>query len=84
LYFNAEVTDSTGETIKFKDAVVNFFTSPLWRDLKQSLQDLLRKLWTQGWDETWKQLMNDLDPLGEQQALKVDLYFCRIIKLSIN
>ena len=84
LYFNAEVTDSTGETIKFRDAVVNFFTSPLWRDLKQSLQDLLRKFWTQGWDETWKQLMNDLDPLGEQQALKVNFYFCRIMQLNIN
>ena len=72
LYFNAEVTDSTGESIKFRDGVSNFFTSPLWTDFKRTIVALFDSLWTKGWRETWQQLMNELDPLGEQQAYKVN------------
>ena len=71
LYFNAEVADSTGEPVKLRDAVVHFFTSPLWMDLKVILKQSLYNLWNQGLHETWKQLMTELDPHGEHQALKV-------------
>lgn len=72
LYFNAEMTDSSGESIKFRDGVANFLTSPLWTDFKQTFKSLISSLWTNGWYETWKKFMDDLDPLGEQQALKVN------------
>jgi len=71
LYFNAEITDSTGETVKFRDAVRNFLTSPLWRDLKQNLKNIFQSIWTVGLGETWKQVLISLDPQGEQQALQV-------------
>lgn len=67
------MTDSSGESIKFRDGVVNFFTSPLWTDFKQTFMALLDSLWTKGWYDTWNQLMDDLDPLGERQAFKVSL-----------
>ncbi|XP_032777236.2 dnaJ homolog subfamily C member 22 [Daphnia magna] len=71
LYFNAEMTDSSGESIKFRDGVANFLTSPLWTDFKRTFHTLISSLWHRGWQETWKQFMDDLDPFGEHQALKV-------------
>jgi len=71
MYFNLEVTDSSGETIKFRDAVDNFLTSPLWKDFLQTLKNVFSKWWHQGWKESWKLLMNELDPHGERQALTV-------------
>jgi len=38
LYFNAVVTDSEGEEIKLSEAVQHFLTSPIWTDLKVSIQ----------------------------------------------
>jgi len=38
LYFNAVITDSEGEEIKLSEAVQHFLTSPIWTDLKVSLQ----------------------------------------------
>lgn len=66
------MTDSSGESIKFRDGVANFLTSPLWTDFKQTFKSLISSLWTNGWYETWKKFMDDLDPLGEHQALKVN------------
>lgn len=40
LYFNAVVTDSEGEEIKLSEAVQHFLTSPIWTDLKVSIQTL--------------------------------------------
>lgn len=71
LYFNAEVTDSSGESIKFREGVSNFLTSPLWTDFKRTVKELFIACWTKGWRETWKQLQDELDPFGEQQAYKV-------------
>lgn len=71
LYFNAEVTDSSGESIKFRDGVSNFLTSPLWTDFKRTFIELFNAFWNQGWRDTWQKLMNELDPFGEQQAYKV-------------
>jgi len=71
LYFNFEVTDSSGETIKFRNAVANFFTSPLFKDFLQTLNNVFSKLWLSGWNESWKHLMDELDPHGERQALNV-------------
>jgi len=71
LYFNAEVTDSSGESIKFRDGVTNFLTSPLWTDFKQTFSALMHALWNQGWQESWKKLKDELDPFGEQQAFRV-------------
>lgn len=95
LYFNAEMTDSSGESIKFRDGklayrlikkifncndwgnkgVANFLTSPLWTDFKRTFHTLISSLWHRGWQETWKQFMDDLDPFGEHQALKVSLFW---------
>ena len=72
MYFNAEMTDSYGESIKFRDGVANFLTSPLWTDFKNTFHALIKSLWNKGLFATWKQFMDDLDPFGEHQALKVN------------
>ena len=81
LYFNAEITDSSGESIKFRDAIANFFTSPLWTDFKETLAGLIDSLWTKGFYSTWNQLMDDLDPLGERQAFKVYHQYIKAINM---
>jgi len=51
----------------------------MWTDFKRTFNTLITSLWTRGWQETWKQFMDDLDPFGEHQALKVKavVYFLK-------
>ncbi|XP_066582189.1 dnaJ homolog subfamily C member 22 [Prorops nasuta] len=71
LYFNAIITDSEGEEIKLSDAVKHFLTSPIWLDLKASLQATWYQARHQGFWATWSQLVDLSDPRGEINAYKV-------------
>ncbi|XP_071559857.1 dnaJ homolog subfamily C member 22 [Temnothorax nylanderi] len=71
LYFNAVVTDSEGEEIKLSEAVRHFLTSPIWTDLKASLEATWNQAKHQGFWATWAQLVDLTDPRGEINAYKV-------------
>ncbi|XP_014206639.1 dnaJ homolog subfamily C member 22 [Copidosoma floridanum] len=71
LYFNASLTDSEGEEIKLSEAVKHFLTSPIWLDLKSSLEETWRQAKHQGFWATWGQLIDLTDPRGEINAYKV-------------
>ncbi|XP_011636596.1 dnaJ homolog subfamily C member 22 [Pogonomyrmex barbatus] len=71
LYFNAVITDSEGEEIKLSEAVQHFLTSPIWTDLKASLEATWNQAKHQGFWATWAQLVDLTDPRGEINAYKV-------------
>ncbi|XP_076764551.1 TM2 and DnaJ domain-containing protein wurst [Xylocopa sonorina] len=71
LYFNAVVTDSEGEEIKLSEAVRHFLTSPIWLDLKASLEATWTQAMHQGFWATWAQLVDLTDPRGEINAYNV-------------
>nr|XP_033330871.1 dnaJ homolog subfamily C member 22 [Megalopta genalis] len=70
-YFNAVVTDSEGEEIKLSEAIRHFLTSPIWLDLKASLEATWNQAVHQGFWATWAQLIDLTDPRGEINAYKV-------------
>lgn len=39
-YFNAKITDSEGDEVPVHEAITNFFKSPWWTDLKNSLSEV--------------------------------------------
>ncbi|KAG7211214.1 hypothetical protein KM043_010530 [Ampulex compressa] len=65
------VTDSTGEEVKLSDAIKHFLTSPIWLDLKVSLEATWNQAKSQGFWATWAQLVDLTDPRGEINAYKV-------------
>ncbi|XP_076248870.1 TM2 and DnaJ domain-containing protein wurst [Calliopsis andreniformis] len=71
LYFNAVITDSEGEEIKLSEAIQHFLTSPIWLDLKASLEGTWNQAVHQGFWATWAQLIDLTDPRGEINAYKV-------------
>lgn len=71
LYFNAVITDSEGEEIKLSEAVRHFLTSPIWTDLKASLEATWNHAKHQGFWATWAQLVDLTDPRGEINAFKI-------------
>ncbi|XP_054013596.1 dnaJ homolog subfamily C member 22 [Hylaeus anthracinus] len=71
LYFNAVITDSEGEEIKLSEAIQHFLTSPIWLDLKASLEATWNQAMHQGFWATWAQLVDLTDPRGEINAYKV-------------
>ncbi|XP_071792139.1 dnaJ homolog subfamily C member 22-like [Asterias amurensis] len=71
LYFNASVTTSDGETIRFRDAVDHFFGSPIWKEFKETIKALFHEGWEKGWENMWSRFVQSLDPEGEQNAYQV-------------
>ncbi|KAM0724393.1 DnaJ-like protein subfamily C member 22 [Formica fusca] len=71
LYFNAVITDSEGEEIKLSEAIQHFLTSPIWTDLKASLEATWNHAKHQGFWATWAQLVDLTDPRGEINAFKI-------------
>lgn len=71
LYFNAVITDSEGEEIKLSEAIQHFLTSPIWVDMKASLEATWNQVVHQGFWATWAQLVDLSDPRGEINAYKV-------------
>lgn len=70
-YFNATITDNDGEEIKLSDAVKHFLTSPIWLDLKASLEATWQQARNQGFWATWRQIIELSDPRGEINAYRV-------------
>ena len=71
LYFNATVTDKTGERIKLRDAAQNFLNSPMFLEFKKNMKALYNDIIKDGWQNAWSNFVELLDPLGERHALKV-------------
>ena len=71
LYYNAQVTTEDGETIKLRDAVNHFFSSPAWLEFKDVIWGLYEEGQRQGWQNIYDEFVKSLDPRGEQNAYKV-------------
>lgn len=69
-YFNGKITDSEGDEVPVHEAISNFFKSPWWTDLKNSLDETWNYAKHHGFYETWKQIIDMLDADGEQNAYK--------------
>lgn len=70
-YFNGKVADADGNEVPIQEAIQNFLNSPWWTDLKDTWDETLRFAKHNGWAETWKQIVDQLDVGGEQNAYKV-------------
>ena len=82
LYFNASVTTSEGETIRFRDAVDHFFGSPIWKEFKETIKALFHEGWEKGWENMWSRFVQSLDPEGEQNAYQASLYLFFLVQSS--
>ena len=71
LYFNAEVTDKHNVKIKFRDAVKNFWNSPLVQEFRKNAYIVYEDALNNGVGHAWAKLIELLDPLGEFHSLKV-------------
>ncbi|XP_068215912.1 dnaJ homolog subfamily C member 22 isoform X1 [Palaemon carinicauda] len=71
LYFNATVTDKTGERIKLRDAAENFLNSPMFLEFKKNMKQLYNDIMEDGWQNAWSNFVELLDPLGERHSLKI-------------
>lgn len=70
-YFNGKVADADGNEVPLQEAIQNFLNSPWWTDLKDTWDETIRFAKHNGWAETWKQIVDQLDVGGEQNAYKV-------------
>lgn len=70
-FFNGKITDGDGDEVPVHEAIHHFFTSPWWTDLKQTLHDTWQYAQHNGWYEVWKQIIENMDVDGEQNAYKV-------------
>lgn len=71
VYFNGKVTDAEGDEVPLHEALQNFLNSPWWNDLKQTWADTRKFAEHNGWYETWKQVVDQMDVDGEKNAYKV-------------
>lgn len=70
-YMNVNVKNADGEDVPIYEAMQNFLNSPMWTDLKQSLDETWKFAQHNGWYETWKQIVELMDVDGEKNAYKV-------------
>jgi hypothetical protein len=75
LYFNASVETEDGETIKVRDALENFFNSPVWQQIKTAFWTLLADIYhswrTEGYEKAWSKFVQMADIKGEDHAYDV-------------
>lgn len=71
LYFNGKIKDEDGDEVPVHEAIRNFLMSPWWTDLKQTIRDTWHFAQHNGWKETWRQIVEQMDMDGEQNAYKV-------------
>lgn len=71
LYFNTVIINSENEEMKFPEALYHFLGSPIWFDIKISLQATWNHARHQGLWATWTQLVNLTDFEDEMNAYKV-------------
>uniref|UniRef100_A0A1I8FCS6 TM2 domain-containing protein n=1 Tax=Macrostomum lignano TaxID=282301 RepID=A0A1I8FCS6_9PLAT len=67
---NARVTYE-GESVPLREAVRNFFKSPLWREMRDTVGKLYEYYKIHGFKEILKQLWDALDPQGLKDAASV-------------
>lgn len=65
LYYNAEIVNN-GDKIKLRDALGNFLKSPAVQEFGRTLKLLWQQMLTNGFWSTWSQLVDSLDPFGEE------------------
>ena len=71
IYYNATITTKEGETVPLREAVHNFFTSPAWKETKETLNQFYTYYSHHGWKALWNEIVDALDPQGEANAYKV-------------
>lgn len=71
LLLNVKVTSNDGTQVPLREAVENFFHSPAWKEMKQSLHDLYQFCQYNGWGTCWSHLISLIDPTGESHAYRV-------------
>jgi len=71
LYYNASFSTADGESVKLRVAAKNFFNSIAWHELSDVVHRLYHHFRANGLWYVWSQLMEALDPLGEQHAYEV-------------
>ncbi|PAA51075.1 hypothetical protein BOX15_Mlig012715g1, partial [Macrostomum lignano] len=67
---NARVTYE-GESVPLREAVRNFFKSPLWREMRDTVGKLYEYYKIHGFKEILKQLWDALDPQGLKDAASI-------------
>ncbi|XP_067933292.1 dnaJ homolog subfamily C member 22-like [Watersipora subatra] len=70
IFYNATIT-SKGETVPLREAVENFFTSPAWKETKDTLNQLYNYYKHHGWKTIWEEIVSAMDPQGEAHAYEV-------------
>ncbi|XP_015783492.1 dnaJ homolog subfamily C member 22 [Tetranychus urticae] len=75
-YFNCSIVEKHGEemkeeTIKCRDAAVNFWRSPAFVDFRRTLADLWSFYKVHGWKGLKEEIIKAFDPQGEANALNV-------------
>ena len=61
--------------VPLREAVENFFNSPAWKEMKQSMHDLYQFCNHNGWNICWSQLIELIDPTGESHAYRVSFEY---------
>lgn len=70
LYFNCTIEDEqTGENIKCRDAVQNFFKSSAYLNFTEAIWMLFEHARHQGFIGLWKEIMQEFDMTGRTSAL---------------
>ncbi|XP_060080062.1 dnaJ homolog subfamily C member 22-like [Ylistrum balloti] len=71
IYLNCSVTNEHGETIPLREAIPNFFKSPAWENMKETMKRLYEYYKLYGWEKLRQQIVEAMDPTGEANAYKV-------------
>lgn len=71
IYQTASITTKDGEEIPLREAIPNFFNSPAWAEMKESLKQLYKFYQVHGFERLWEEFVEKLDPAGEAHAYKV-------------
>lgn len=73
IYQTASITTKDGEEIPLREAIPNFFNSPAWAEMKESLMQLYKFYQVHGFERLWEEFVEKIDPTGEAHAYKVEL-----------
>ncbi|XP_061189329.1 dnaJ homolog subfamily C member 22-like [Saccostrea echinata] len=71
IYQTASITTKDGEEVPLREAIPNFFNSPAWAEMKESLKELYKFYQIHGFEKLWEEFVEKLDPTGETNAYKV-------------
>ncbi|XP_069108632.1 dnaJ homolog subfamily C member 22-like [Argopecten irradians] len=71
IYSNCSITNEHGETIPLREAIPNFFKSPAWDNMKETMNKLYEYYKLYGWQRLWQQFVEAMDPTGEANAYRV-------------